>query len=75
VSDQYLPYHFFEDPSMPPVRALKLLHEWKDEELQKSYTCSSNTQRKSCAALLSDDFQTLTTAEIKTHLQTLRRDI
>ena len=31
-SEQYLPFHFAEDPTMPPARAAALLAEWRDDQ-------------------------------------------
>ena len=70
VSDQYLPYHFLEDPTMPPKRAVELLKEWKDENPHLAYP--NNAQSKACAALLFDDVVDFTTKEIEQHLEILR---
>ena len=70
VADQYLPYHFCEDPTMPPERALQLLQEWKDDNPQMSY--ANNKQSKACALLLSKEAFKMSQDEIQKSLKCLR---
>ena len=50
VDDQYLPYHFIEDPTMPVEACIKLLREWTKEEPWRNYPLASH--RAACQKLI-----------------------
>jgi hypothetical protein len=68
VSDQYLPAHFCEDPSMPINRAIELLKEWKEDQPHLSYP--NDKQAKACLALCGNE--SLSPSDSLRYLECLR---
>ena len=68
VSDQYLPYHFCEDPTMPNERVVNLLEEWSQEKPYMAYM--DNAQRFACRSLC--DSGNLTANQIDNFIKILR---
>jgi hypothetical protein len=53
VNAQYLPYHLFEDPTMPNDRVVSLLKEWAQEKPYLAFI--DNMQNDACRMLCMDD--------------------
>lgn len=50
IDDQYLPYHFIEDKTMPAEAVINLLSDWKSAEPWSNYV--STSQRAACMRLI-----------------------